>query len=128
MQAEGLRTALRDLEVERAPLQLADCLVIQLACDVARQIANGEPHDLVVNAAIARADGRPDAFVDVGRGEAARADRRQIDQRTRRRQRMEGLASGLEVPLDEALARKLADAFLVQLAPRIGAGVVDRAA
>src|SRR5689334_22622137 len=92
------------MEMKRAALELAQRLVIEIAGDVSRQIANDEPHDLVLDPTTAITDRGRDALVDFGHGQPARGDRRQLDERPRRRQRVKGVRAALEILLDDPLS------------------------
>ena len=77
------------MKTQRAALVFADRLVIELARDVPRNVPHREAHDLVVDAADARARrwrGSGRSMSDATR--LRRVDLRQLDQRPRRGQRM----------------------------------------
>jgi len=117
-----------EVEVQGALLQLPQQAVVDLAGHVPRDVAHHLAHDLVVDAAGDARDVGPERGLDVGGGQSAPGNRREVDQRARRRDRMEGpLASG-QVVLEEPLAGELGRLLLGQLAPRVGAGVLQRSA
>ena len=93
--------------MQRATLELAQRLVIELARDVARHVAHDEPHDLVVDAArrTTRRAPRMRAF-DLGRA-SCRAPRSAAGRRAARdgASGWKRVRAGREVVLDDPLAR-----------------------
>ena len=94
MQPENVGPPNVEMEIQCAALEVANRLVIELAADVALDVEHDESHDLVVDAALAGVDGRPNARVDVGGDHAARPNRLELDEWTRRLDRMESVAAG----------------------------------
>src|SRR5688500_16009856 len=125
--ANDLGPAGIEQKMKRPALESAERLMVELARNVARNVADHETHDLLVDAALASVDALAYAAVHVGRRKAARGKRRKIDERARGRQRMEAVCAPLEVVLDHSLAAQPRRPLLDQFAPGIGARVLDGA-
>ena len=56
--------------MQRLPLVVAQRLVVEIAQDVSRYVADHEPHDFFLDAALAVVDRIPDRLIERGRREA----------------------------------------------------------
>ena len=54
-----------EMKVQRPTLEFAQRFVIEIARDVTRQIADDEPHDLILDPATAPVHGAQNAIVDL---------------------------------------------------------------
>ena len=77
-----------EMKVKRLPLVVAQRLVVEIAQDVAGNIADDEPHDLVVDAALAAVERVANRFVERCRRETGAGQWGEVDPRAGRRQRM----------------------------------------
>src|SRR5437764_9355596 len=112
-----VRRANVEIKIERAFLVVANRFLIQLAGDMTRHVVQPETDDAIVDSAGKRFDVLADLLIHLGDGEPFRRNGREIDELTRPTQVAALCRRGLEVPLDESLARVAADTLLVQLAP-----------
>src|SRR5918992_2041398 len=112
--------------MQRAPLVIAKRLLVQLTCDVSRDVAHDETDDLLVDTALATVDCIANGDVELRRTQSARRERGKVDEAARRLQRVKVVNAAFEVVFDESLSWQPRLPLFDELTPGVCARVVDR--